>query len=641
MINDRELPIFIQEHNLDNALDGDWVNVVLMRRTQMIKRVLYDTARVVEVTQRNQTTFTGVLALKIKHGFVRVAHHRVAADFYVSLNDLNGAKDSDWVVVELKPWHRNQKNPTARVVKVLDENGYHEAQMQQILANYNLASDFPKNVLKEVAQLPKTIGKNTVKSRKDIREILTFTIDPKDAKDFDDALSFEVLPNGNYRVGVHIADVTHYIASGSNLDAEAYERATSVYLVDRVIPMLPEQLSNGLCSLRPQEEKLTFSVFFEINDNARVFNHSFEKTVIFSDERLSYEEAQYAIENSTNTDENLVIPTSVSVNDEKRTITKSVCTAIEKLNFIAKKIREKRLRRGALAFERSEVKFKLDQEKNPIDIYLKTPQDAHKLIEEFMLLANKYVARFIAGKRTKNTKTFVYRVHEEPDMEQLRDLKKLVSTLGYELDLWDRKKIQSSLNKLLSEVQGKPEANMIETLSIRSMSKAAYSTDNVGHYGLAFDHYSHFTSPIRRYPDMMVHRLLWHYLAKGKSRSKKEFENACKHCSEMEIKAIKAERESNKYMQIKYMQQFPNDHFKGMISGVTDWGIFVELEVNKCEGMILLRNLKDDQYIFDPENYRIIGNRSKKTYRLGDCVTVKVKNADLEKKHLDFDLVAK
>ena len=464
---------------------------------------------------------------------------------------------------------------------------------------------------------------------------VTFTIDPKDAKDFDDALSFTKLENGNYEIGIHIADVSHYVQPNTVLDDEAYSRATSVYLVDRVVPMLPEMLSNGACSLRPNEEKLTFSAVFEINEKAQVIHEWFGRTVTYSDKRFAYEEAQVIIETKKN-----FIPENVSITDESYKVSDHIVEATLKLNELAKILRKKRMQEGAISFDRVEVKFHLDEEANPVGVFFKEAKDANKLIEEFMLLANRKVAEFIGQEKNKPTnKTFIYRVHDEPDVEKLAALQNIVFNFGYKMDTQTKESTTESLNKLLKDVHGKAEANMIETLAIRTMSKAVYTTQNIGHYGLAFDYYSHFTSPIRRYPDVMTHRLLQHYLDGENSPKQDDYEAKCKHASKREELASKAERQSIKYMQVKYMQDHQEEEFLGVISGVTEWGIYVEITSNKCEGMVRIRDIKNDYYIFDEKQYAIIGQTTKHIYQLGDQVTVKVKHTDLERKHLDFSLI--
>ncbi|MEH6406669.1 MAG: VacB/RNase II family 3'-5' exoribonuclease, partial [Leeuwenhoekiella sp.] len=461
----------------------------------------------------------------------------------------------------------------------------------------------------------------------------TFTIDPKDAKDFDDALSFQVLKNGNYEVGIHIADVSHYLIPGTPLDDEAYERATSVYLVDRVVPMLPEILSNNACSLRPNEEKYTFSAVFEIDkETAKVKSQWFGRTVTYSDARFAYEEAQQILDTRAG-----IIPADISLSEKEYTVDENIVHATLELNRLAKIMRRQRMKDGAISFDKVEVKFNLDEDSEPVGVYFKTTQDSNKLIEEFMLLANRKVAEYI-GKQSEK-KTFVYRIHDEPDDEKLAALQNIAGRFGYKMNFKDRKSTSNSLNNLLADVSGKKEQNLLDTLTIRTMSKAVYSTDNIGHYGLAFDYYTHFTSPIRRYPDVMVHRLLQHYLDGGKSASQEEYEQKCKHSSDMEYFATSAERDSIKYMQVKFMQDHKDQVFLGVISGVTEWGIYVEIIENKCEGMVRLRDIKGDHYDFDQEQYAIVGRKSKTVITLGDEVYVKVKEADLVKKHLDFTLV--
>ena len=482
--------------------------------------------------------------------------------------------------------------------------------------------------------LDTSIKKDEIKKRRDLREVLTFTIDPKDAKDFDDALSFRLLENGNFEIGIHIADVSHYVVPGSILDEEAFNRATSVYLVDRVVPMLPEVLSNNACSLRPNEEKYTFSAIFEMDKNAVLKNQWFGRTVILSDERFAYEEAQHIIETKSNN-----IPKKVSIRKEAYSVSNDVKEAVLHLDGLAKIMREKRMDSGAISFDKIEVKFELNEKNNPESVFFKESKDANKLIEEFMLLANRKVAEFVGKQKPK--KTFVYRVHDEPDLDKLMALNGVISRFGHRVDLKDRKAINGSLNRLLENVKGKKEQNLVDTLAIRSMSKAVYTTDNIGHYGLAFDHYTHFTSPIRRYPDVIVHRLLQSYLDGNKSAKEEVIEEQCKHSSNMEVLASSAERDSIKYMQIKFMQDHADKEFVGVISGVTEWGIYVEIIENKCEGMVRIRDIKDDYYVFDERQYAIIGDRFKKMYQLGDEVVVMVKSTDLVKRHLDFTLLGK
>lgn len=491
--------------------------------------------------------------------------------------------------------------------------------MHAILAEYELPYKFPVNVDKAAEKIPLEIPDEEIARRRDMRGVTTFTIDPADAKDFDDALSLRKLDNGHWEVGVHIADVTHYVVPNSIIEDEAQSRATSVYLVDRVVPMLPERLSNGVCSLRPHEDKLCFSAVFELNDEAKLIKEWFGKTVIYSDRRFAYEEAQLVIETGEG----------------------DFASEMLTLNRLANQLREKRFKKGAIAFERVEIKFEIDEKGKPLSVYFKEAKDSNRLIEEFMLLANKRVAEFV-GKRdvAKNPKTFVYRIHDKPDPDKLSNFNAFIKRFGYGILMTTAKTISTSLNSLLMEVRGKKEQNLVETLAIRSMAKAAYSTRNIGHYGLSFEYYTHFTSPIRRYPDMMVHRLLEKYLAGGRSANEQKYEDLCKHSSDMEARAANAERASIKYKQVEFMQDHIGKIYPGVISGVTDWGIFVELE-NKIEGMIPLRELDDDFYIFDEKNYQIVGKHSQKVYQLGDEITVKIWRTNLEKKQLDFQLANK
>jgi ribonuclease R len=533
--------------------------------------------------------------------------------------------------VRIEDWPDKADCPNGKVIEILGLPGDHQTEIHAILADYGLPYKFTPEVEDFANKINTNITDTEIKKRRDLRKDLTFTIDPKDAKDFDDALSFKVLDNGNYEIGIHIADVSHYLKEGTILDDEAYERATSVYLVDRVVPMLPEVLSNNACSLRPQEEKYTFSAIFEINNNAKITNQWFGKTVIYSDARFTYEEAQYIIETQSNE-----IPSHISLTNETYKTTKKIKEAILKLNQLAKKLRDKRMLDGAISFDKVEVKFNLDKNNTPLGVNFKSSKAANKLIEEFMLLANKKVAEFIFSKSPK--KTFIYRIHDAPDRQKLEGLQRIASQFGYTLNLKDTKQINTSLNNLLKSVVGKKEQNLMDTLAIRTMSKAEYSTNNIGHYGLSFQNYSHFTSPIRRYPDVMVHRLLQSYLGGAPSANTNLYEEKCKHSSNMENIATKAERDSIKYMQIKYMQNQKKTAFKGVISGVTEWGIYVEIIENKCEGMVRVKDIKGDYFIFDSEIYALVGEKTKKKYQLGDPVSVQVKKADLEKRHLDFIL---
>lgn len=637
--------IFIASNNINKALHGDEVELYIYNRR---KRGRLE-GEITNIIKRAKSEYVGIIQIHEKKNFAFFVadSNKMYKDIFIPINKINKAQDGDKVLVSLEDWPEKADSPYGRVIQVLGKPGEHNTEIHAILADYGLPYEFPAEVEAFANKIDTSITKEEIAKRRDMRDVLTFTIDPKDAKDFDDALSFQILENGNYEVGIHIADVSHYLQEGSILDDEAYERATSVYLVDRVVPMLPEVLSNKACSLRPHEEKYTFSAVFEINDKTEILNQWFGRTVTYSDARFAYEEAQAIIENNdgkTFTSKEIAlidttIPEDVSLTGKEYKTKPEIAFATLKLDQLAKIMRSKRMRTGAISFDKVEVKFNLDQNANPIGVFFKTSKDANKLIEEFMLLANKKVAEFV-GKQ-KPEKTFIYRVHDEPDESKLAALQGVVSKFGYKLNFKDRKTVSSSLNNLLKDVNGKKEQNLVDTLAIRTMSKAEYTTKNIGHYGLAFDYYSHFTSPIRRYPDVMAHRLLQHYLDKGKTVSQEAYEDKCKHSSNMEGLATKAERDSIKYMQVKFMQDHQDEEFVGVISGATDWGIYVEIISNKCEGMVRMRDITDDHYEFDETQYAIIGRKNKKMYQLGDEVIVKVKNADLVKKHLDFLLVGK
>ncbi len=641
---DFEDDIFIASNNINKALHNDEVEVYVYKRRKRGKLE----GEITQVLKRARTEYVGVIQIHKSYAFIVADNTKMYKDIFVPINKINKAKEGDKVIVKLEDWPEKADSPYGKVIKILGKPGDHDTEIHSILAEYGLPYEFPKEVEDYANKLDTSITPSEIKKRRDIRDVLTFTIDPKDAKDFDDALSFRILKNGNYEIGIHIADVSHYLQEGTILDDEAYERATSVYLVDRVVPMLPEVLSNNACSLRPNEEKYTFSAIFEINNKAEIINQWFGRTVTYSDARFSYEEAQAiidenvtlsAVETSQLKKLNTTIPKEVSLTGKEYKIKQTLANAILKLDEIAKVLRKKRMNSGAISFDKVEVKFNLDENKNPISVYFKTSKDANKLIEEFMLLANRKVAEFIGNKKPQ--KTFIYRVHDEPNDSKLAALQGIVSRFGYKLNFKDRKTTSASLNKLLKDVNGKKEQNLVDTLTIRSMSKAEYTTKNIGHYGLAFDYYSHFTSPIRRYPDVMTHRLLQYYLDGRKSVNQDVYEDKCKHSSNMEYLATKAERDSIKYMQIKFMQDHKDQEFLGVISGVTDWGIYVEIIENKCEGMVRIRNIKDDHYVFDESQYALIGNNTKNMYQLGDEVIVKVKQADLVKRHLDFLLIKK
>ncbi|MCD2258283.1 ribonuclease R [Psychroserpens luteolus] len=626
--DDFDEDIYIASNNMNKALDGDEVEFYAYKRR---KRGRIE-GEITGIIKRAKSEYVGVIQIHKNYAFVITDGNKMHTDIFVPINKINKAEEGDKVLVSLEDWPEKADSPYGRVLKVLGKPGEHSTEIHSILAEYGLPYEFPHDVEDYANQLDTSITKEEIAKRRDMRQDLTFTIDPKDAKDFDDALSFKILDNGLYEIGIHIADVSHYLQEGTVLDDEAYERATSVYLVDRVVPMLPEILSNGACSLRPHEEKYTFSAVFQMNDKAEIKDQWFGRTVTYSDARFAYEEAQSIIETKTN-----AIPKDVSLTGKAYQADQSIANAVLKLDELAKIMRRKRMSTGAISFDKVEVKFNLDQEANPVGVYFKTSKDANKLIEEFMLLANKKVAEFIG----KQKKTFVYRVHDEPDDSKLAALQNVVGRFGYKLNFKDRKSISNSLNNLLKDVNGKKEQNLVDTLTIRSMSKAEYTTHNIGHYGLAFDYYSHFTSPIRRYPDVMAHRLLQHYLDGGKSVNEEAYEDKCNHSSNMENLATKAERDSIKYMQIRFMEDHKDEEFVGVISGVTDWGIYVEIISNKCEGMVSIRDMKDDQYVFDEDHYALIGKNAKLMYQLGDEVVVKVKNTDLVKKHLDFTLIGK
>ena len=612
---DGSTPIFVAERNSGHAMDGDKVKVQLFAK----RKGKEPEGEVIEVLESKERVFVGKLQVLKGFAFLVTENKTLANDIFIPKDKLKGGKNGDKAIVRIVEWPEDAKNPLGEVIDVLGKAGQNNAEMHAILAEFGLPYIYPQNVEKAANRISDVISPEEIARREDFRQILTFTIDPKDAKDFDDALSARKLENGNWEVGVHIADVTHYVHAESVIDREAFNRATSVYLVDRTIPMLPERLCNQICSLRPNEEKLCFSTIFEMDNKANVINSRICRTVIKSDRRFTYEEAQEVIETGEG--------------DCKE--------AILALNDLAKQLRDRRFRNGAINFERYEVKFEIDEQGKPLRVYFKESKEANKLIEEFMLLANRTVAEFVGcPPKGKTKKTFVYRIHELPDPDKMQNFATFIRRFGYNLKTEGTKTdVSKGINHLLDTVQGKPEENLIETVAIRAMQKAKYSTDNVGHYGLAFDYYTHFTSPIRRYPDMMVHRLLERYLAGGRSVIKKKYEEMCEHCSSMEQVAANAERASIKYKQVEFMSDKLGKVYDGVISGVTEWGLYVELNENKCEGLVPMRDLDDDFYEFDEKNYCLIGRRSKRQYRLGDPLTIRVAQANLERKQLDFQLV--
>jgi ribonuclease R len=618
--------VFIPFINLNHALDNDKVKAYIYNRRSSRR----PEAEVLEILERAKTEFVGVIDIQKNFAFVTTANAKMYTDIFIPKNKIGDAEHGDVVLVKMEDWPAKADSPFGSVIKVLGKPGEHNTEIHGILAEYGLPYDFPIEVEAFANKINTSVTEEEIAKRRDMRKALTFTIDPKDAKDFDDALSFEKLDNGNFEIGIHIADVSHYLQEGTILDDEAYKRATSVYLVDRVVPMLPEVLSNDACSLNPHEDKFTFSAVFEVSPKAEVVNQWFGRTVIYSDQRFSYEEAQHIIETKKD-----IIPAEISLTGNDYKTPQNIVEATLKLDELAKILRQKRMANGAISFDKVEVKFNLNEKAEPVGVFFKISKDANHLIEEFMLLANRKVAEFIG----KQKKTFVYRIHDEPNEDKLINLQTVISKFGYKINFKSKQDISKSLNTLLNDVVGKKEQNLVDTLTIRSMSKAVYSTENIGHYGLAFDYYSHFTSPIRRYPDVMVHRLLQYYLDGGKSVSAELYEEKSAHSSDMENLAAKAERDSIKYMQVKYMQDHKDQEFLGVISGVTEWGIYVEIIENKCEGMVRIREIKDDYYVFDEKQYALVGEVSKKIIQLGDEVYVKVKNADLVKKQLDFHFI--
>lgn len=607
--------ILVKTRDLGSALDGDTVRVAIYPT----RRGEHPEGRVVEIVKRNRNRFVGRLELSPHFAFVKPDFRKIHVDFFIYPENINGAKSGDKVIVEVTAWAEGDKSPEAKVVEILGKAGENEAEIHSIMAEFGLPFRFPESILAEASAIQAGITREEISKRRDFRNITTFTIDPEDAKDFDDALSFRRLDNGNVEVGVHIADVTHYVNPGSHLEEEAFDRSTSVYLVDRTIPMLPERLSNELCSLRPGEDKLTFSAVFELDLKARVVNEWFGRTVIHSNRRFSYEEAQEILESGKG----------------------DFAEEIVALNELAQKLKKDRFAKGAVNFETAEVKFKLDAKGKPLAIVPKVRKDAHKLIEEFMLLANRQVATFVYNQKSGAVRnTFVYRIHDFPDPEKVSDFAVFARQFGHKLQV-EPHTISRSLNKLMEEIEGKPEQNVLQQLAVRSMAKAKYSTEEKGHFGLAFKHYTHFTSPIRRYPDMMVHRLLQHYLDGGSTVNRATYEMKCEHSSEREKRAADAERASIKYKQVEFMTYAEDREYDGLISGVTEWGVYVEIVDTKCEGMVRMSDLDDDYYEYDEKKYRIVGRKTGRVYRLGDKVVVRIKKTDIDRRLIDLLFVGR
>lgn len=606
-----EEDVLIKEADLKHALDGDRVRIMVYPVKGSTGRL---EGKVLEIVSRSRDEFVGRVEISPRFAFVVPDFKKMHYDIFVHRGDLGGAEHNQKVVVKLSDWREDDKNPTGKVTRVLGKAGEHEVEIHSIMAEFGLPFEYPKEVEDEANLIPEEISPEEIKNRRDMRDMPTFTIDPADAKDFDDAISYRVLANGNLEIGIHIADVTHYVKPKTKLEKEAYERATSVYLVDRTIPMLPERLSNGLCSLRPNEDKLTFSCVFEMDGNADILNTWIGRTVTHSDRRFAYEEGQENIDKQEG--------------DFYKELTI--------LNDLAKKLRKRRFDKGAVNFETVEVKFKLDEKGKPLGLFVKERKDIHKLIEEFMLLANRTVAEFVFNKN-KGKDTFVYRIHDHPDAERLETFANFAKKFGHEMKIGEGTRISIALNKLMEEILGKPEQNVLEQLAIRSMAKAKYTTEAKGHFGLAFQHYTHFTSPIRRYPDMMVHRLLQHYLDGGKSPEAETWEDKCLHSSEREKRAADSERASIKYKQVEFMSLAEEKDYDGIVTGVTEWGVFVEITETKCEGMIRVQDMKDDYYQFDEKNMRLIGTRNKKMITLGEKVMVRVVATDIDRRTIDLE----
>ncbi len=613
LVDGMEEDVYIPPSKLNTALHGDTVKVLLYAK----KKNQRPEGEVAEILKRKRMEFTGVIQVSEKFAFLVADSKRMVLDIFIPISKIGEATDGDKVLVRILEWPANVKNPIGKVIKVLGRPGEHNTEMNAIIAEFELPEEFPYEVEKESREISELISEEEIEKRWDFRGIPTFTIDPADAKDFDDALSFKKLPDDLFEIGVHIADVSHYVKENTELDKEALLRGTSVYLVDRVIPMLPEKLSNNLCSLRPDEDKLCFSVVVVMDKSAKIQKEWYGRTVIRSQKRFAYEEAQEVLEQGTG----------------------PYAEELLTLNKLAHILRKRRFEEGAISFETEEVKFILDENGKPISVFKKVRKDAHKLIEDFMLLANRKVAEFIFKKNTDlNQKPFVYRVHESPNLEKLLSFGKIANQFGYKINTNSDRDIAKSLNWLISKSEGKPEQNMLQSLAIRTMSKAFYTTEKSSHYGLAFDYYTHFTSPIRRYPDIIPHRLLAHYLAGKGNVNQAIIEAQCKQSSDMEIRAAEAERASIKYKQVEFMREHINEEFEGIISGVTEWGIYVEMLENKCEGMIRMSELSDDRYVFDEEHYLIRGINRGKVFQLGNMIRVRVIAANLQDRTIDLDV---